>query len=328
MKRLVCICFVVLCLVASGGVDGLSATAADFPSKPVELCIGMAAGGGLYHMMRVVAAKAGEILGQPVLVVAKPGAGGTIAADFVHRAKPDGYTLLGVIPGKVADGNYLLSKVGYRNTDFEYFGMFGYNETFLYVMSSRPWKTLEEFVDYARKHPDELKYPTISTGTHIMMEKLCKDTGIKMIRIPMKGEAECISAMVGGHVDVSIGWPTSVLSLREGGKIQVLATFNEDRSKFLPEVPSLKEKGYPEVCLTRASFYGVAGPKGIPKDISAKLRESLQKAFQDKEVRASLEKLWVIPKYLPGEQFEKLVFQMEKGARKLYTEFGYKIENE
>lgn len=326
-------CFLLVILIGwvfiAGIIDGAipSAAAKDFPTRTIEIYIGYSAGGGLYHLTRVVAQKASEFLGQPVVVVSKPGAGGTIAADYISRAKPDGYKLLSAIPGKVSFGNYLLTKVGYRNTDFEYFGSFGYNETFLYVMSNRPWETLEDLIDYARKHPNELKFPSISISTQMMMEQFCKDAGIKMIRVPMKGEAKCIAAMVGGHVDLAIGWPTSITSLQQGNKIKVLAAFTEERSKFFPDIPTFGEKGYPEVGRIRKSFYGIAGPKGMPKEVSDKLRWAFEKTFQDKEARANLEKLLVIPKYRSGEELEKLVYSIEKQYRKLYKDYGYKIEN-
>jgi len=318
-----------LTVVTMIGMSGTNIYAAkDFPNRPIDLIIGMPAGGGLYMMSRVIAEKATQVLGQPITVTPKPGAGGTIAADFVRRAKPDGYTLMVCIPWQVANGDYLLSKVAYKNTDFEYFGMFGTNYMFLYVMSEKPWKNIEELVDYAKKNPSELKYPSISVGGHVSMETFCKATGIKMIHVPMKGEAETINAMIGGHVDVSMGYMRSLQAMTEAGKIRLLAAFTEKRTRYFPDVPTFGEKGYPEVTATDINFYGIVGPKGMPKEVSERLKDAFAKVFQDKDTAVNLGKLGTEAVYMPPTEFQKHILSIEKRFRKLYPEYGYKVLNE
>jgi tripartite-type tricarboxylate transporter receptor subunit TctC len=305
-------------------------TAAEkFPNRAITLYPGMTAGGGLYMYTRVIAEKASQLLGVPVLVEAKPGAGGTISAQFIARARPDGYSLLVVIPGCVSNAEYLLSKVAYKNTDFEYFGQFGTTETFLYVMSERPWKSLEELVAHGRKYPEELKYGSISINQHIQLKKFCDDAGFKATQVPMKGDTEVISAMVGGHIDFAQGWVSSLLAMKEAGKMRLLAGFTDQRSKFFPEIATFAEKGYPEVAkiFTEGTFYGIAGPKGIPKEASEVLRNTFAKVFQDKEVHAKLEKLGFTPAYVPSDEFWKKIRMTEERYRKMYKELGYEIQN-
>jgi tripartite-type tricarboxylate transporter receptor subunit TctC len=319
---------IILCgMVVSSMMVSNGNGAEKFPSRPINLYIGMPAGGGLHTMSRVIADKATEILGVPVLVISKPGAGGTIAAEFVNRSKPDGYTLCVPIPQMVSYGEYLLSEVKYKNTDFEYFGMFGTNYMFLYVMSEKPWKTLEELIAYAKKNPNGLKYPSISISMNILMENFCKSAGIKMIHVPMKGETENMAAMVGGHVDVGIGFMRTLQSMTEAGKIRILAAFTDERKKYFPNVPTFAEKGFPQATDPVVNFYGVAGPKGMPKEVSAKLNDAFAKTFQDKGVHESLEKIGVDGIYMPPAEFEKLISSSEKNFRKLYKEYGFEILN-
>jgi len=193
----------------------------------------------------------------------------------------------------ISTGDYLLSKVGYKNSDFEYLGRFAYSETFMYVMSEKPWKTLAEFVDHAKKNPDELKFSSTSTTTFMKFDIFSKAAGIKMIHVPMKGETESIAAMVGGHCDVTEGWVTSILSMKEAGKMRILAAFTAVRSRFFPEVPTFAEKGYPEVnAVVAFTGYGMAVPKGTPKEVMEILKDAIAKAAKDPEVQGTVGETW------------------------------------
>jgi tripartite-type tricarboxylate transporter receptor subunit TctC len=313
--------------VVFAGIVGETLGASTFPDRPITLYFGSTAGGGLHMYIRSFAEKMSEILGQPVVVVAKPGAGQTIAASFVAKSKPDGYTLLSVAGGNTSSGEYLTTKVSYKNTDFEYFGQYCISERFLYVMSHKPWKTLQELIDYSKKHPEKVMYPG-QVVQRIPMETFCRAAGIKWVLIPKKGDTEFIQCMLTGDCDVALGWASSIWGMKDAQMTRILATFAEQRSRFFPEVPTFGELGYPQVVKTAALFYGLAGPKGIPKEASDKIGDAFARALQDKEVQQKMANLGVRVEYMPGLQLQKLVLEEEKRYRKLYKEFGVEILNE
>jgi tripartite-type tricarboxylate transporter receptor subunit TctC len=303
-------------------------SAEKFPSRTITIYPGMAAGGGLFQYTRVMAEKMAEVLGVSVVVTAKPGAGGTIAADYVLRSKPDGYSIAVTIFPNICGGEYLLTKVGYKNTDFEYLGRFCVSETFMYVMSTKPWMTLKDLIDYAKQHPEELKYPSTSLTTQVKFDTLSKAAGIKLIHVPMKGETENIAAMVGGHCDVAEGWVTSILAMKDAGKMRLLAAFTEKRPVFFPEVPTFAELGYPQMNdVFYSTGYGMAVPKGTPKEVVDILRNAFAKAAQDKEVQDRLRKLGVSPSYLTGDQLLEVILRETKRFRQIYKQYNYEILN-
>jgi tripartite-type tricarboxylate transporter receptor subunit TctC len=325
-KRWVCFLIVLGFLLTIGMPTSALSAAKDFPNKPITIYVGMGAGGLMSMMCRVVASKASEFLGVPVVIVNKPGAGGSIAAAFVQKAKPDGYSLGIVIPSNSASGDYLTTKLPYKNDEFEYICLLATFERFMFASSNSPWKTLEEMVEYAKQHPGELKYPCLTTETNVIMEMLNKQAGIKIIPVPMKSDPESVAAVLGGHCQLGIGFKEGLQSLKEAGKVRILAAYTKKRSRFLPDVPTFVEKGYHEV--VQELWQGLVGTKGMPKETSAKLKDAFEKALQDKEVQGMLERLGVNQTYLPGDQLASFVKSEEKRFRSLYKEFGFTVVGE
>lgn len=320
-KYLMVIMIQIFVVIASLGL----AAEKEFPIKPIELYCPYGAGGSTSIGARIVAGTAAEILGRPVVVINKTGAGGSIAAEYVAKAKPDGYTLLvfnsgsnGVTPA--------IRTVRYSNADFELYCQYTIIPLIMLVKADAPWKSLEELIAYAKQHPGELKYPTsgIGTSAHFAMELFNHAAGTKIVHLPFKSDPECTAAILGGHAHVGILWWPANKGPVEGGKLRILAQASEKRLEEFPNIPTFAEKGFPEVTLY--SWYGIAGPKGIPKEISDKLRDAFSKSSQHKEVIEALAKLGFTPYYRSAEDFAKFVKDEEEKYRRIAKEDNIRLE--
>lgn len=322
-KRILLFCLVG-CIVITGMAGGVLAAGSSFPTKPIKLYVGWGAGGGTCQMARIISQRAGEVLGRPVMVIPKPGASGTICNDFVRRAKPDGYTLT-VVTLANNGASLLLKKVPYTNDDFEYFGMWANNPMILFVNTESPWKTLEELMDYAKKHPRKLKYSSTGVGgsSHVTMEMFNKAANIQTVNVPMKSGPKMLASVLGGHCQLAMGWMTTVAPAREGGRIRFLAAATPQRLKWFPDVPTFSEKGYPTVVYS--PWYGVGGPVGIPKEASDKLKDAFATSFQDKTVHKLLRKIGVNPDYKPPDEFTKFVHSEFARLKKTFKEIDLEM---
>jgi tripartite-type tricarboxylate transporter receptor subunit TctC len=248
-----------------------------WPNQPIKILIAFGAGGSTDAMMRVLAENAAPLFGVPVLVEAKPGAGGTLAPQQLLQTKPDGYTVAQVPLGffrlphtqKVAwdparEISYVLNITGYS------FGVA--------VPADSPIKTWADYVAYAKANPGKLSYGTsgVYTTPHITMEEISQRLGIELNHIPFKGVAEIMQAILGGQimsVGDSLGFAPHVLS----GKLRLLNTWGEARVRKFADVPTLKELGIP---LVQASPYGFGVPKGTPPAVIQKLHDVFKKAME------------------------------------------------
>ncbi len=310
-------------VVFAGMSSEVLAAKNNFPNKPIHLYVGWGAGGGVSMMARVISQRAGEILGQPLLVVPKPGAGGTICNDFVSKSKPDGYTL--TVTTLANNGSaLLLNKLPYTIDDFEYLGMFAHLPMILFVNSESQWKTLEELVAYAKGHPNELKYSSNGVGAsaHISTALFCKEANIQSVHVPMKSDPEVIASILGGHCQFSMGFLTTVLPVKDGGKVRFLATPSSQRIEWFPNVPTFHEKG---LSVFYNPWYGIGAPKGLPKEVSEKLRDAFAKTFQDKEVHEMLKKLGLVPTYKSAEEYSNFVHSEFNGLQETFKKIGLPI---
>ena len=275
---------------------------------------------------RIIAGTLSEMIGRTVVVNNKPGAGGSIGAEYVAKAKPDGYTLFvfnsgsnGVTPA--------IRSVRYKNEDFELFGQYAIQALGLVVKSDAPWKSVEELVQYAKKNPGALKFATSGIGTsgHFCMELFKKAAGgLKIEHVPFKSGPEYIAALLGGHVHMGILYLVDIKGPLEAGKLRLLAPATEKRLEDYPDVPTFAEKGYPEVKMT--AWYGVSAPKGLPKDIADKLQTSLAKTFQHPEVKKMLTQIGYAPVYKDAEEFSRFVKEEEKKLTRIAKEANIKID--
>jgi tripartite-type tricarboxylate transporter receptor subunit TctC len=313
-------------LLIQGFMGGAIGAERDYPAKNIELVCPYGAGGSTSLGARIIAGTLSEILGRTVVVNNKPGAGGSSGAEYVARANPDGYTLFifnsgsnGVTPAT--------RSVRYKNEDFELFGQYASQPLGLVVKSDAPWKSLEELVQYAKKNPGVLKYATSGTGTsgHFCMELFKKVGGdLKIDHVPFKSGPEFIATLMGGHVQMGILYLVDIKGPLEAGKLRLLATASENRLEDYPNIPTFAERGLPEVKMT--AWYGISAPKGLPKEVSEKLKAALNKTCQHDEVKKMLTQIGYSPTYKDPVQFSRFVNEEEKKLNQIAKEANIKIE--
>jgi tripartite-type tricarboxylate transporter receptor subunit TctC len=285
---------------------GAQAWGADpFPTKPLEIVVPYVAGGSTDVMVRTIVARAApHFQNQPVMVVNKAGGGTVIGSRYVLDNRNDGYTLYSTSTASMMIAP-VINKTNYSWKDFIGIAQTMMGSDALYVPADAPYNTLEKFIDYAKQNPGKIKYTTAGTGgsSHLPMEGFAMAKGLALKHIPTKGDAENITALMGGHVTAGAGNPIAFQPHVASGKFKCLVQFGAERDKaFLPNIPTFKEFGIDVVV---DLWRWVVVPNGVPPERVRFLAEALRKIFQDKEVLASLEKIQCPASYLSPEDYEK-----------------------
>jgi len=294
--------FVVLALAVAG-----VAAAQEFPTRPINIVAPFPPGGQADLMARPTAAAMEKILKSPVVVVNKTGAAGAVGMAFVANSKPDGYTLLMALSSisVIPEADKLFDrKPAYTMDQLIPIALVSADPTILVCRAERPWKSVKELVEDAKKRPDGISYSSSGIyGTlHMAMEMLIHSAGIKLKHVPYGGAAPALTALLGGHVDCMAAGPAVVLPHIKAGKLRALAGWGEKRIAVLPELPTLKELGYD------AEFYiwaGMFAPKGTPEPIMKKLRDTVRAAMQEPDFKAALDKMETPIAYLDAPEFQK-----------------------
>ncbi len=258
-----------------------------FPSEPITLIVGFAPGGTGDLPLRYLGETASKKLGQPVIVINKPGAGGAVALGEVKNAKPDGYTIAFLSTGGVMGAH--MRKLPYDPVkDFEPVIQHTASVYGLVVQADSPFKTLEDLIAYAKKNPNKVTYSTAgaSTPQHIVMLQLADAAGVKWTHIPMGGGVKAATQLLGGHVTACAGSPEWKPFVDEG-RLRLIAMFGDERLEDYPDVPTLKELGYDIVA---PSLYSVVGPKGIPEDRVLILHDALHEGMKTQGYKDLLKK--------------------------------------
>lgn len=297
-----------------------SAWAQDYPNKPITLIVPWPAGGSTDIAMRAIADSASKQLGQPIAVDNKAGGGGTVGpATMAAASKPDGYTI-SQIPITVFRLPLMQDVSWNSETDFTYIvHLTGY--TFgVTTNSESQFKTWKDVVDFAKTNPGKVTYATPGAGTslHVGMEQIAGLAGIKLTQVPFKGGAETNAAVLGNHTMLqadSTGWRPLV----DAGKLRLLMVWTDKRSPNFPDVPTLKELGYPMVY---DSPFGIAGPKGMDAKTVAKLHDAFKKAVEDPAVIATLAKYDMVPNYKSTDDYRKFVTEITNSERKVIDTLG------
>jgi tripartite-type tricarboxylate transporter receptor subunit TctC len=299
--------------------------AAEYPTKPIELICPFGAGGPVSLADRILADKLTEILKQPVVTVHKPGASGAIAAAYVAKSKPDGYTLFDFTSASNGTVLALRSDVTYSNADFETLGQYGTHFLAMVIKADAPWKNVKDVVEYAKKYPGVLKFGSSGVGTTLQFGmELFKIAagGLKIDHIPFKSAPEINAALLGGHIQLgTFTWGTSK-ALYDAKKVRVLAVTVP--TEELPGIPTFAQEGYPEINLT--AFYGLAAPKGLPKEISKKLQEACATAFQDSKTKEMLRNIGLTPDYKNAKDFALFADDRLQLFKKVAKEANIKLD--
>jgi len=303
-----------LALLFSAGVH-----AQAFPAKPVTFLVPWPPGGSTDIVMRSLATIAEKHLGQRIVVENKPGVSGTLGAQALAQgARPDGYTIA-QMPITVFRLPAMMKTNFDPATDFTWIiHLTGY--TFgVVVRADSPWKTWADLIAYAKANPGKLTYATPGNGTslHITMEDIAQREGIQWTQVPYKGYAEAAQGLLGGHVDShadSTGWGEQV----NAGRLRLLCTWGPTRTKRWPNVPNLKDLGYP---IVSNSPYGLAGPKGMDPAAVKVLHDAFKKALDDPEFQKMLDKYDQDVFYMNSADYtafaKKAIEEEQKAVRKL-----------
>jgi len=272
-----------LVLGGLGGLQALAPTAvraqAAFPNRPIQFIVAAPAGGPSDNAARMIADEMGKLLGQPMVVVNKPGSAGVIAAEATARAAPDGHTLmLSWIGNATSPG--LVAKLPFDiNRDFVHiaFALAGANA--LIVHPSTGFKTLADLVKHAKAHPGRLSYASSGNGTsgHLAMEMFKQRAGISMLHIPYRGGAPALTDLMAGQVQLMFLNQDAVIAPSAAGKVVPLAISSAQRNPLLPQVPTVAESGYPGFEAT--AWAGISGPQGIPAPVVAAIEAAAIKAL-------------------------------------------------
>jgi tripartite-type tricarboxylate transporter receptor subunit TctC len=280
-----------------------AASAQEFPTKPIELVIPFGPGGSHDLTARAVASVAHQYLGQPLLVVLKPGGGGAVGSQHVIRSKPDGYTLL--FGGSGPNTTFaLVQKAPVGPDQFTPVARINYSAPLLAVRSDAPWKSLRELVDHAKKNPGKLNFANSGPwgAADLPMRMLAKAAGFEYNNIPHDGGGPSMLAVLGGHADATFGFTAQLVPQIAAGKMRVLAVTDVKRHPDLPNVPTVKEEGY-DVVFTM--WRSVLAPKGTPQAILDKLETAFKKLSEDRSFKALIKSLGDEVHFQGGKDFEK-----------------------
>jgi tripartite-type tricarboxylate transporter receptor subunit TctC len=297
----------ILVLVALLGISGGVVAAQEaYPSRAITIVAPFPPGGVADLTARPVAAALEKTLKAPVGVVNKTGAAGAVGMQYVATSKPDGYTLLLALSSIsiIPEADKLFGRAPAFTVDqFEPIALISADPTVLVVRTESPWKTAGEFIEDARKRPDQISYSSSGIyGTlHMAMELLQQAAGIKLRHVPFPGGGPAVTALLGGHVDALASGPSVVLPQIKAGKLRALAGWGEQRIAALPDVPTFKELGYPG-----AEFYiwaGLFAPKGTPEPVLVKLREAMRAVVADPDFKAAMTKLETPVTFKQGQEF-------------------------
>lgn len=308
MLRAAVLSFIIL--LALGGLAGgcmpqNKMAVAQYPTKPITLIVPFAAGGSVDMMARTIEKVALKHLGQPIVVTNIPGGAATIGWNELAGAKPDGYTI-GIV------GLSSLLQPLYGETRYHYPTAL---EPFVQVMSipaiavvraDQPWSNVQDLLNYARQHPGEIKYghPGLGSGNHVAGEMVTMNSGVNLIQVPFKGEAEALTALLGGHIQLMFTTPPSIKEHVKSGKVKVIGVAREQRltDVVFSGAPTFKEQGL-DVILS--FWYGFGAPKGLPETEKTRLIAGLQAMVNDPEFKQNMEKSGMPIEFLGPEDFNE-----------------------
>lgn len=287
-RRSVLRAFAVAGAVALGGLSALApatATAQPFPTKPITIIVPFSAGGTTDILARIVGQYLGTKFGESVVIENRDGAGGNIGMQLAARAKPDGYTLFMGTVGTHAINEHLYGNLNFDpRKDFQPLTRVAMVPNLLVVNPERPYRSVQELIEYAKAHPGEVTFASSGNGSsiHLSGELFKQLAGVDMLHVPYRGSAPAVTDLLGGQVDIMFDNMPSAIQHVRSGTLVPLAVTPSKRSSELPEIPTVAEAGVPGYEAT--SWFGMFAPAGTPDDIVKLLNEAIVEALHDPEV--------------------------------------------
>ncbi len=281
---------------------------AAFPDKPMRIVIGFPAGGPLDQHARLLSDKLQGVLGQPVLIDYKAGAGGTVGAQEVMKAAPDGYTIMLANTGVMVINPALYGKLPYATLkDFVPIARTAMQPLALLVNPKVPVNTLDEFVQYTRTRPGQINYGSAGNGgiSHLVPEMFKTATGLFMVHIPYRGSAPAFTDLMGGQVQFMAESIPQAAGYHKQGKVRALAVTSRERNAALPDVPTVIESGIKNFEVV--GFYGFLAPAGTPKEVTGKLSDALRQVMAMPDIRSRMITQGADPAFLGAEEFARFL---------------------
>ena len=295
--------------------------AQTYPSQPIQLIVPMAPGDTVDLAGRAIATELAKILKTPVIVNNKPGGGSAVGADYVAKGKKNGYTLL------FANSNIYYAHamnpddVPYNPlTDLDPLCLAISAPLTLAVNADAPWKTFQDLLDYMKKNPGKIRASSTGIGGvgHFNIEVIMHETGAAINMIPYKGASPAMTALMGGHVDISVLSLSLIHPQLEAGKLRALLI--SKKTPEFPNIPTLKQLGYKnDLSSVLFAFYG---PVGLPDSVKKALAAPLEKAIKSPEVVKAMEQLGAVEDYVPGPEYKKMVMSEYDMVKKLLKGAG------
>ena len=299
--------------------------AQTYPTKPINILVGFAAGGTMDISTRVLASKAEKLLGQPFIVTNNGGGGGSVALGIVAKERSDGCYLAGCTStGLIRIPQF--RPVPYQLDDFVPIMHFGAPQTGVVVRSDSPFKTFRDLVEYAKKNPGKVTYSSTGVGSpmHLAMEYVAKQEGIQWTHVPYPGSTPALTALLGGHVTAQSG-STEWIPQIKAREVRLLATHGEKRMKIFPDVPTFRELGYDFI---NETVFMVAAPKGTPLAVVKKLEEAFHKAMDDPEFIQTMDNMEIEITYRNSEDTKRYLEEAYARLGKMITELKIPKEPE
>ena len=283
-------------VVAAAAATALAQdTAANFPDHPIRVIVSVPAGGGVDTVTRMVAAQMSKELGQPLPVENKSGAGGSVAADAVFHADPDGYTLLASQPAPITTNPYLYKSLNYDPRQLLPVAIMSHIANVLLVRPDFPAKTVQELIAYAKANPGKINYASQGVGTtsHLTAALFASITHTDLVHVPYKGTAPALNDLIASHVDIMFTELATSLQLHNAGKARILAVATKHRVASVPNIPTLEEAGVPGC--ESDTWNALTAPPKTPTAVIAKLNDAADKAMHSPELLDHYAKLSMQP---------------------------------
>ena len=299
-----------------------TAHAQPFPSRPIQLIIPNVPGSIMDINARVLTDDLGKTLGTQIIVIDKPGAASIFGTDFVAKSRKDGYTL-----GYLSASSLIYTRITHPETfpydpdkDLDPLGLHLFVPLTVTVQASSPWKTFGELIDYAKKNPGKLRVSTIGVGAidHFNLEIMQSITGAQFTHVPFKGGESVITALLGGHVEVTFDAFGKVNPHVTSGKLRILLI-----SKKMPEspdIPTATELGYKQGLLS--TWFAFYGPSGMPDEVKKTLVSAIEKAVKNPELKGKVDKMGFLVDYKSPSDLNKLVKEDYETANAIAIRIG------
>jgi tripartite-type tricarboxylate transporter receptor subunit TctC len=311
-----------MCLAVFFSLNSMAAETA-YPTRPIEMTIGFAPGAGTDLGARMIAEQSRKHLGVEVVCINKPGGAGRVAMTLISKAKPDGYTL-GATTSSCIVASPHLETVPYKPLDdFTYISQYGMLNFGVSVVKGSPFKTFKEVIEFARANPDKLTVGIVGVNTtdHIALQALALFENLKIKFVPFDGAATTMTALLGGHIMTATTASSGYAPHVKAGTIRLLVTYGEERMEQYPEVPTMKEVGYPSLVIQ--SWYATYGPKNMEPSIVNKLADAFGKAMMTPEFKKVADQLEIYTKKpLFGQELTKAFSNHYKNNGELYKKVG------